>query len=403
MRIGRGSGEKNISSFFRVYFIILLLQTTPGFARAFFGQPNLNLALPLSRCDVYRHRSDENTGENYASDNTGVFLVSSSKDKLYLWDVAAHELLWNTELGMDVVSNIVINKNSLYLIGKTSKNEIIEEDGIGHKQQKEQIYFFKDINKLTGLTNRQTELDLSAGANEEFILDVKNEKIIAFSQNGNIYFINKWDGGLGGKLRSGKSLSSAPFFSVGELFAGTSDNKIINVPFDGSAPTETPTARTVSSIIYTSDEKIIYGDKQGNVVALNKSDKIKKLWKFRAGAEISNITQTPFGMLVSSFDNYIYLLSSSTGKRIWKRKMPGRTFTRPLIKGDFAVIANLSEPEAEIIELKKGGIVNRLFLEPENFFNGSVFFLDDSLVFSTVKGLTRFTSLPGKCVENQNS
>lgn len=394
MRIRRFSGKKNISGVFYVFFIILLLRTPHSFARPFIGYPNssLDLTLPLTRCRMYRDYEDNPDDENFASDNIENLLVSSSKDKLYLWDIAARRYLWNTELGMDVVSNIVINKNSLYLVGKTEK---AGKSAIGRKEQN---YFFKDINKLTGLTNRQTDLDLPASANEIFFLDFKKEKIIAVGQNGDVYFFNEADGGFGGKLRSGKKLSSVPFFSDDELIAGTSDGKIIIVSFEGSVSTAASAAKTVSAVIYTSDGKIIYGDKQGSVVALNKSDK-SKIWKFRAGAEISDITETPFGTLISSFDNYVYLVSTATGKRIWKKRMPGRTFVKPLVKDGFAVIAGLSEPEAEVIELKTGRIVNRLFLETENSFDGAVFLFDDSLVFSTLKGLTAFTSLSGKCAE----
>ncbi|MDQ3323301.1 MAG: PQQ-like beta-propeller repeat protein, partial [Acidobacteriota bacterium] len=311
-------------------------------------------------------------------------------------DIAARQYLWNTELGMDVVSNIVINKNSLYLVGKIEKTEKSEN---GESSRKRQSYFLKEINKLTGLTNRQTELNLPAGADEKFFLDIKKERIIAVGRSGGVYFFNNADGSLAGNLQSGKNVSSVPFFSDNEIIAGTSDDKIIIIPFDGSVPTATATAKTVSAVISTPDGKIIYGDRHGGVTALNKSDKIK-IWKFRAGAEISDITQTPFGALISSFDNYVYLISTADGKLVWKKRMPGRTFARPLVRDGFAVIANLYEPEAEIVELKTGRIVNRLFLETENYFDGAVFLFEHSLVFSTLKGLTGFTAFPGKCAES---
>lgn len=364
----------------------------------------IDLTLPFSRCPTYPiYRNNDGT-ENFASDKNKEFVFFTSEDKLYLWDLTTRGYLWNTELGIKIVSNIVVNNDSLYMIvGRKSVKPAIlnnETERGGAEQLKTETFFLRDTNKLTGLTNRETILNLPDGGEKDFFLDLKKERLIIAARNGALLIFNfdSPNRTLVDKSRGGVKMITKPFFAEDALIAGTSDNKIITIRYDGSGSYEIQTPAAVSAVVGTPDGKIIYGDERGGIFALGKNGK-KVIWKFRAGGRIADITPTTYGVLVYSFDNYIYFVSAASGKRVWKKRMPGRIYPKPLITGDFAVITNFSASEADVIELKKGAVVNRFFLEPDNVFDGAVSLFENSLVFSTIKGLTEFSSLSGKCSE----
>jgi hypothetical protein len=78
----------------------------------------------------------------------------------------------------------------------------------------------------------------------------------------------------------------------------------------------------------------LWATEKVNCCRLKKS-LIKRLktpeWKLRNGAEISSVTPTAEGLLISSFDNFIYLISENGGKPLWKKRLSGRITAAPLI------------------------------------------------------------------------
>ncbi len=393
---------KSISSISFIFSAILFLQTNCIIASPLYDAPGLDLTVPLNRCVLIKESDKDGVDSFFASDNISKLTGFSFEGKLFLYDAADSRFLWITELGLQIASNILFKENSMYLIGRSEAG--------GNKEKK---YFFNVISNLTGLTNRRIELNLSKSlsnaneANEVFFLGIKKERIIVLSGKGDVFFFDSAapaDRLQTEKLRVGKTITSSPFFSGDNLIVGTSDNKIVIIPFERGAATRITTTQisvsgTVSAVVYTHEGNIIYGDRAGSVVALDKANKTK-LWKFRAGAAITDITQTTLGTLISSSDNYIYLISTMSGRRLWKKRMTARVFSKPLIREGFAVVANLYEAEAEVIELKTGRTVNRLFLDKEDVFEGDGFLFSDSVVFPTLKGLIGFTSMPGKCAND---
>jgi len=402
--VEKNKGLMNFCIFVMPFFLFLYGFSLNAAPFGLGSTGKIDLTLPLSRCPTYPIYKNNDETENLASDKAMNFIFFISEDKLYLWDLTTRGYLWNTELGIKIVSNIVVNNDSLYMIvGRRSVKSATlnnETERRGSEQLKTETFFLRDINKLTGLTNRETILNLPDGGDKDFFLDLKKERLIIAGRNGALLLFNfdTPNQTLVDKSRSGVKMITKPFFDEDALIAGTFDNKIITIRYDDSGSYEIQTPAAVSAVAGTADGKIIYGDELGGVFALGKNGK-NVIWKFRAGGRIADITPTPYGVLVYSLDNYIYFVSAASGKRVWKKRMPGRIHPKPLITDGFAVITNFSAPEADVIELKKGAVVNRFFLEPDNAFDGAVSLFENSLVFSTIKGLTEFSSLSGKCSE----
>ncbi len=153
----------------------------------------------------------------------------------------------------------------------------------------------------------------------------------------------------------------------------------------------------ITAIAAAENDRIYLGDSSGSVFSINLPNNTK-LWQRRiGGARISDIEITAHGLLVSSYDNFVYMLSAESGKRLWKRRLNGRISSKPAVSGRYAVVISLFDSSAAIIELKQGKIVNRIYLERENFFTGGVLFTGNRVVFTTSNGLKTFAVSPTQC------
>jgi outer membrane protein assembly factor BamB len=139
------------------------------------------------------------------------------------------------------------------------------------------------------------------------------------------------------------------------------------------------------------DNSLYIGDKYGNVSEIMiSSGKVR--WKAVTGAEIISVTKVKQGLLVSSFDNFIYLLSEKNGKRLWKKRLTGKSIGKPLIKDNVAVFCTLGGSDALFIELDKGKSVNKVLINDENYFINNPSSFNNLIFFPTLKGLIAFSS-----------
>lgn len=149
---------------------------------------------------------------------------------------------------------------------------------------------------------------------------------------------------------------------------------------------------------------LFWGDSKGSVFALKNagSNKLSKnnknTWRFRNGASISHLTSTPNGLLVSSYDNFIYLISQNGGEIIWKKRFAGRIYSEPFIDGGYAIVMTTADSDASIIEMMTGKVVNKISLKDNNIFTNKPFKIGNQLLFPTMSGIFSFS--PITCSEN---
>ena len=110
------------------------------------------------------------------------------------------------------------------------------------------------------------------------------------------------------------------------------------------------------------------------------------------GAAVSGIQVFENNLLVTSLDNFVYLISFKGGNILWKKRFPGRIHESVLLKDKFAVISVFGEKNAQIIELEKGQVVDQIMLSDANFFFESPVRVNDQLIFPTLKGIYSFSS-----------
>lgn len=315
----------------------------------------------------------------------GIFLPLSN-DRLEYLDAADAHLLWTSEPGGKIVSNLVLNEKkekkekNVYFVIKSDEN-----------------FFLKDINTDTGITNRQIKIGFSDKSVEQVYLSRIGDELVIISADGYFSALNTKDGNLTWQKNIDGDLSLVRVDAERRMIVFAVGNKVLVMSADdGAILKEFDVSFKATAMAFEPDEKLILGDNKGGVHAFNPKNEAK-MWTIRGGGEISDITLTDFGVLVSSFDNFAYLVSPTSGKRIWKRRMSGRLSEKPLIIGKYAVLTNLSDPVAVILDLETGKVVNRVSLENGNYFTDKILSGGNLLVFSTLKGLTAFAEDSGKC------
>ena len=121
-----------------------------------------------------------------------------------------------------------------------------------------------------------------------------------------------------------------------------------------------PFASTAAAFVF--DRAFLAGDDRGNL-ALFSSDGSPQ-WAHKNGARIASIAGTERGALVTSFDNFVYMLTRNGGV-MWKRRLLARPVGAPAIVDDKAILMSSGSRELFVIDLAKGRIIDRRPLEGE--------------------------------------
>jgi len=113
------------------------------------------------------------------------------------------------------------------------------------------------------------------------------------------------------------------------------------------------------------DNMAYFGSGDGNVYAFDEI-RSKVRWQRRTGAAVQAVTLVENGVLASSLDNFVYLLSLNKGALIWRQQLPGRISSRPVTAADGALFTPFSTDTAIVLNLRDGKPANRLSLGEEN-------------------------------------
>jgi outer membrane protein assembly factor BamB len=191
-------------------------------------------------------------------------------------------------------------------------------------------------------------------------------------------------------------LSASPAISDQSIVIGTQDKKLYLVDITTGRTTATvPVDRNVTSVYVRENGMIVAGDERGNVI--NYRDSAGSVWwKFKSGGRIGTIVETSDGVLVGSFDNFIYMLSKYTGDVKWKRRLDGRIVSAPTVFDGYLLAASSTEVNAQVLDLGNGKPVDQLQFGANNLVLGSPFVSDDKFaIFTLVGGIAAFS--PSDC------
>jgi len=352
-----------------------------------------DLSNPLKIC--WKLENEESIDYSDASDNQDDLFVFSSGGKINSLTPESGEKRWETNLGGDVVSTPYIDGENVYIVSKPNQNR----DEVANENEGNII--IRSLSISSGITVWQTSLKTKLNP-EQVTLYIFESTLLIADSNGNCHSINKNDGNFNWLKILDVKLSAPPYFYADKAIFGTFGKQLIILTLGEGKIYEKIDLRAIPTAISYNikNETLIVGDQKGVVslikidFEISKKEKEKKNinWKFRLGAEVSNISFTPRGLLITSLDNFVYLISTEKGKLIWKKRLAGRISEKLLILDNYALLTTIADPTISVIELSTGRLINKIILENENFVTASPIKAQNNIIVTTSKGLYAFSA-----------
>ena len=311
---------------------------------------------------------------NVASDNDNVFL-SLLDGKLESVNSASGEKNWESELGGEIISKPFIDKENIFVITGTKDDITI-----------------RSISRHSGITNWQSGL---AYAEQFFVTSLPNI-LVVISKHGEISTLDIDDGRLLSTYKTKLEFSTSPVIVEDRIIAGTTDNAIVFLSIKNREFQKLKIQNPPHLVSVVGNKYLFWNDYKGNSYLVDLLTK-KTIWKFRSGAEVSNVISTKDVLLISSLDNFVYLLSIAKGKLIWKKRFNERLIFNPYITENQAIITTSDGNSAYIIDLEDGKTVNQVNIEEDNSFVGAPIISGKLLIYPTRRGLVAFTNSKTEC------
>jgi len=381
-----------IGLYLKIWFVLFILTAL------LYGQSSNTNNFPNKAC--WQYPLNNPSKQQIASDNKeSIYLI---RDNKYIDSInnPNGKINWTFDSGGTIVARILVNSEFIYMVN------IVRKSG-----SEEDILTLRSISKYSGLTFWKTDIKFNADSKNQvtpentYIYETKDGLLL----NSSFCFIhiNKLDGSL--KWKKCITSESADSIIMSDILDGNvaffdSTHIYIIVLTTGEVLSKIPVETQVTAIDLFNKSIVVFGDKKGSIRSLNVENG-KTIWTVKSGGEISSIVKTEKGLLVTSFDNFIYMLDKSSGRKIWKRRFANRIKEKPFIKGNIngnkeniAVIVS-GDKNAFFIDTSNGKIISQISLATESFFLSPSIFVNGYYFFLTNKGIEVFTD--GICSKNE--
>ena len=102
------------------------------------------------------------------------------------------------------------------------------------------------------------------------------------------------------------------------------------------------------------------------------------------------VVLTDSGIIVTSLDNFVYLLSPRRGELLWKRQLAGRIAALPLTDNQSALFSPLGGDACIVLSLRDGKQLNTLPVGEEGNTSATPLVVGGLLIIPTRHGLIAF-------------
>jgi len=281
------------------------------------------------------------------------------------------KLIWSTELGGEIRSNVAVIGGSVYVVAGPAADG--KPNGTGS---------LRVLSANTGVPT--VEIQVST---EEARLIPAAGKLVVLTPGG---LISAFETG-GHALAWQRSLPQINIKNAlvrnDRLVIATADKKVhVIAAATGADLSVVPTERPVSALGVIEDD-IVWGDDHGEIVRYD-LEKNSVYWRFKNGARISGFAPTDDGIAAASLDNFTYFLSSDYGSVRWKKRLPGRVESITPFGKTLVVVQTVGEPTATLISVENGRSVGQVssqddsFTEPPLDAHGSLVFFTNQMIFA---------------------
>lgn len=280
-----------------------------------------------------------------AASSTGI-AVAENKGRVRLLGNGTLETVWSAELGGDIVSNLLISGDSLYVVTNTSSEEPSSR--------------LRVINIETGLIRNSLEVILD----RSFLLKRAGDAILIVPSSS-----------APAVLRTTQLTYSGNFtaWTPGDVFLFTDGERALFASADGrlkvaSILTGEPISEIsgssgkIEGAVLSTAGRVIQG-KNGGEIRAEAINSNGRDWSFKTGGTVVFLKSLNGKILSASNDNFLYLLSEESGKVVWRGRLPGRPLTGALLKDGSIAVAVLGEERLLLFDSTNGKPRNTIELE----------------------------------------
>jgi eukaryotic-like serine/threonine-protein kinase len=300
---------------------------------------------------AWRYNTDRTTDLTPAADAETVFFPLSNGVLLAL-NTNDGKLQWKAEVGGDFSAALLADERSVYAATSYTTPEGKNVHGT-----------LRALSKSTGLTLwMRTALPAPISGS----LSADSVALFGGSVDGHIYSVSKQTGQVIWSNQYAEEFSGEPQVLGNRVYFGSNAGTMRSLDArTGQLLWEYKTRGPIQGAIAVKDNMAYFGSGDGNVYAFDEI-RSKVRWQRRTGAAVQAVTLVENGVLASSLDNFVYLLSLNKGALIWRQQLPGRISSRPVTATDGALFTPFSTDTAIVLNLRDGKPANRLSLGEEN-------------------------------------
>jgi outer membrane protein assembly factor BamB len=334
---------------------------------------NVGLSQPLTI--AWRYDTPSTINLTPAFDDERVYLPLAGGVIVSL-QAANGQLNWRSEMGGELSASPVADNHMVYVASETGKPEAGVRRATGA---------LRALGREGGVTQwmRTFEMPLRGA------LTLANGKLFAASGNGRVYSFDSKTGAVLWFYDYGAPFNAQPVVSRSRVYVGSEDGNLL--AFDagnGKLLWRYKTKGPVRGPVANRGEYVYFGSGDGYVYAVEAANG-RLRWRSRTGAGVQAVVRVDDDLLVASLDNFVYKFSVN-GTRLWKRQLPGRISSQPLMSGAEALFTPLSGVAGVVLELRDGRQVNTLPLGEEISNSASPIAVADAVLLTTESGLLAF-------------
>ena len=369
-------------------------------------EPNL----PLQRC--WDLAGGNFNGDKVASDNDSVFF-STIDGKLLSLNARTGFENWNTDFGgsLDALPEISESGSAVFIVSKTASGNNIAVRRLDGKTgvavwltalNIEQ----PDKNKKKNEKKNEKKSEKKDEGKEENVNKVYpfafNDKLLLITSAGDFYRLNSADGKLEAEKSFQIPFSSAPFFENEHLIYVGAAKSIYALTLDDSKSIAEYKTSDRPTALVKSGGRLFWGDEHGTVNSINVSSGLTANptggWKIRTGGAILSLQTIGKILIAASLDNYIYALSTGSGKLLWKKRLSNRPAFSSTVGENYLAFTSVGDSSVIFVETKTGKTVNKINLPENIYFTGAPLIAAATVILPTDRGFFAFTSAK-KCGE----
>jgi eukaryotic-like serine/threonine-protein kinase len=362
--------------------VVLVLAYNPALSTALATKPTkkaVTSRISLSQPLIVRWR--------YASNSTLNLTPAADAERIYLplaggtivsLRASDGQFYWKSEIGGAFSAAPAADERAVYVASETSTTEGDNRPAGGS---------IRALGHEGGVTAWLRNLPTAVRGG----LAISNGRIFAGANDGNVYAVDKTTGNIVWSFHYGSAFNCQPVISGGGVYIGAEDGALLSIAEGtGKLQWRYGTHGPIRGPVGIVNDVVYVGSGDGYVYAVTAADGHLR-WRARTGAAVQAVATVSAGILVASLDNFVYLLSFSGGRRIWKRQLAGRISAQPLTAEDSALFTPLSSEAGVVLGLRDGKQVNSLPAGEGINAAASPIVVADAVFLTTEHGLLAFS------------